>query len=99
LKPFRLIPGEIELLQQNRENCPIFAVALTIASVTFGATRVFVLKHKRRDDVPTVKLPLEAGSVLLMKGPTQHFWKHGLLKQTKPCGPRVNLTFRTIYDR
>lgn len=71
----------------------------TIASLTFGATRVFVLKHKRRQDVPTFKLPLEAGSVLLMKGQTQHFWKHGIMKQTKPCGPRVNLTFRTIYDR
>ena len=70
----------------------------TIASLTFGATRVFVLKHKKREDVPTFKLPLEAGSVLLMKGSTQHFWKHGIMKQTKPCGPRVNLTFRTIYD-
>lgn len=70
----------------------------TIASLTFGATRVFVLKHKRRDDVPTFKVPLEAGSVLLMKGKTQHCWKHGIMKQAKPCGPRVNLTFRTIYD-
>jgi alkylated DNA repair dioxygenase AlkB len=70
----------------------------TIASVTFGATRVFVMKHKSRDDLPTVKLSLEAGSMLLMKGDTQRFWKHGIMKQTHPCGPRVNLTFRTIYD-
>ena len=71
----------------------------TIASVTFGATRTFVLKHKKDPDVPSVKIPLEAGSVLLMKGATQRFWKHGIMKQTQPCGPRVNLTFRTIYDR
>eukprot|EP01012_Entosiphon_sulcatum_P025449 TRINITY_DN30761_c0_g1_i1.p3 TRINITY_DN30761_c0_g1~~TRINITY_DN30761_c0_g1_i1.p3 ORF type:complete len:190 (-),score=12.21 TRINITY_DN30761_c0_g1_i1:2300-2869(-) len=69
----------------------------TIASLTFGATRTFVLKHKKKD-IPTVKLPLEAGSVLLMKGGTQHNWKHGILKQTQRCGPRVNLTFRTIFD-
>lgn len=67
-----------------------------IASLTFGATRVFVLKHKFKKELPLVKVPLEAGTVLLMKGQTQHFWKHGINKQTSPCGPRVNLTFRTL---
>lgn len=71
----------------------------SIASVTFGATRTFVMKHKKNSDLPSMKIPLEAGSVLLMKGATQRFWKHGILKQTRPCGPRVNLTFRTIFDR
>jgi alkylated DNA repair dioxygenase AlkB len=71
----------------------------TIASVTFGATRAFVMKHKKDSDLAPVKVLLEAGSVLLMKGVTQRFWKHGILKQTRPCGPRVNLTFRTIFDR
>lgn len=71
----------------------------SIASVTFGATRTFVLKHKRSADLPSIKIPLEAGSLLLMKGATQRFWKHGILKQTRPCGPRVNLTFRTIFNR
>ena len=45
----------------------------SIASVTFGATRTFVLKHKRRADLPSMKIPLEAGSLLLMKGTTQRF--------------------------
>ncbi len=49
-----------------------------IASVTFGATRTFLLKHKLRKDLPLVKIPLEAGTVLLMKGATQHHWKHGI---------------------
>jgi len=71
----------------------------TIASVTFGATRVFVMKHKKNANLASMKIPLEAGSVLLMKGTTQRFWKHGILKQTRPCGPRINLTFRTIFDR
>lgn len=69
-----------------------------IASVTFGATRTFILKHKFRKDLSPVKIPLEAGTVLLMKGATQHNWKHGINKQTIPCGPRVNLTFRTLYS-
>jgi alkylated DNA repair dioxygenase AlkB len=69
-----------------------------IASVTFGATRVFLMKHKFRKELPLVKIPLGAGSVLLMRGQTQHFWKHGINKQTAPCGPRVNLTFRTLLS-
>lgn len=69
-----------------------------IASLTFGATRVFTLKHKSRPEQPSVKLALEAGSVLLMQGQTQHFWKHGIMKQSQPCGPRINSTFRTILD-
>jgi alkylated DNA repair dioxygenase AlkB len=71
----------------------------TIASVTFGATRVFKLKHKFRKDLSPANIPLEAGTVLLMKGSTQHFWKHGIDKQKAPCGPRVNLTFRTLLDQ
>ncbi len=67
-----------------------------IASLTFGATRTFLLKHKFKKELPLVKVPLEAGTVLLMKGTTQHFWKHGINKQTGPCGPRINLTFRTM---
>jgi len=70
----------------------------TIASLTFGATRTFLLKHKFKKELPLVKVPLEAGTVLLMKGATQHNWKHGINKQTQPCGPRVNLTFRTLYS-
>jgi alkylated DNA repair dioxygenase AlkB len=70
----------------------------TIASVTFGATRTFVMKHKLNTEIPTVKIPLDTGSVLLMKGVTQKYWKHGIMKQAQPCGPRVNLTFRTILS-
>ena len=69
-----------------------------IASLTFGATRVFRLKHKFNKELPPVKVPLDAGTVLLMKGQTQHFWKHGINKQSEPCGPRINLTFRTLLS-
>jgi alkylated DNA repair dioxygenase AlkB len=67
-----------------------------IASVTFGEPRHFVLKHKFRRDIKDVKLLLPSGSLLLMKGATQANWKHGIARESKPCGPRVNLTFRRI---
>ena len=65
-----------------------------IASVSFGAQRKFVFKHKERKD--KVDLFLEHGSLLIMKDATQAFWQHTLPKTKKVTTPRVNLTFRTI---
>ena len=67
-----------------------------IASLSLGAERTFILKHKASKHIPPVHLRLASGSLLLMKGDTQHRWKHGIAKETQPCGPRVNLTFRKI---
>ena len=67
-----------------------------IASLSLGAERDFRLKHRSRRDLETVKLPLRSGSLLLMAGDTQRHWRHGIARQRKPCGPRINLTFRRI---
>jgi len=66
-----------------------------IASVSLGAERFFHLRHNL-DKSQTQKILLEHGSLLLMKGATQHFWKHQIPKTAKPIGPRINLTFRII---
>jgi alkylated DNA repair dioxygenase AlkB len=65
-----------------------------IASVSFGATRPFVLRHKRTKE--TLKLPLTNGSLLFMAGAMQANWMHGINKTAKPVGVRLNLTFRNI---
>jgi alkylated DNA repair dioxygenase AlkB len=65
-----------------------------IASVSFGATRTFILRHKHSKR--TLKLDLTDGSMLLMAGATQANWSHGINKETRPKGPRLNLTFRYI---
>ncbi len=70
-----------------------------IASLSFGAERTLVFKHRKRSkrkDLSSVRVPLASGSLLLMSGETQHHWKHGIEKQKTPCGPRLNLTFRRI---
>jgi alkylated DNA repair dioxygenase AlkB len=67
-----------------------------IASLSLGEERTFILKHKRSRAVEPVRLRLASGSLLLMKGDTQRYWRHGILKESRPRGPRVNLTFRTI---
>lgn len=66
-----------------------------IASLSFGAERTFQLKHN--SDLSLKKsIVLEHGSLLIMKGTTQHFWKHQIPKTSKPISSRVNLTFRVI---
>ena len=69
--------------------------APAIASLSFGETRRFILKHKRSGE--RLGLDLASGSLLLMAGATQANWLHGINKSARPLGPRVNLTFRYIY--
>jgi alkylated DNA repair dioxygenase AlkB len=67
-----------------------------IASLSLGEERIFILKHKTSRSAKPVHLRLASGSLLLMKGDTQHCWRHCVPKEHRPCGPRVNLTFRSI---
>ena len=67
-----------------------------IASVSFGQTRPFKLKHLVDTSLQTITIPLVSGSLLLMKGATQHFWRHKIPKTTREINPRINLTFRVI---
>lgn len=67
----------------------------TIASVSLGSERMFQLKHNTEPSLRQ-NILLEHGSLLLMKGSTQHFWKHQIPKTNKPVGGRINLTFRVI---
>jgi alkylated DNA repair dioxygenase AlkB len=67
-----------------------------IASLSFGETRSFHLRHKTNKGIETYKFNLEDGSLILMKGALQHHWKHQLAKTAKKVEPRINLTFRKI---
>jgi alkylated DNA repair dioxygenase AlkB len=73
---------------------PELGPAPVIASLSFGATRTFILRHRRSGK--TVKLDLADGSLLLMSGSLQKNWLHGINKSTKATNARVNLTFRFI---
>lgn len=66
----------------------------TIASLSFGATREFQLKHK--DTGMKKNILLKSGSLLIMQGKTQHYWQHCLPKRNRALAPRINLTFRKI---
>ena len=66
-----------------------------IASVSFGATRIFNLQHKEDKNLK-ISQKLTDGSLLIMQGQTQHYWRHSVPKTLKNAKPRTNLTFRKI---
>ncbi|MFA9187871.1 alpha-ketoglutarate-dependent dioxygenase AlkB [Flavobacterium sp. FBOR7N2.3] len=70
-----------------------------IASVTFGETRMFKLRHKFRKDIAPVEIPLHHGSFLLMAGTTNSFWQHQVPKTSREVLPRINLTFRRVKQK
>lgn len=65
-----------------------------IASLSLGATRRFLLRH--RDGTPRIALDLPHGSLLVMRGATQATYRHALPRTARPVGPRINLTFRRV---
>lgn len=80
----------------HADNEPELGDQPVIASVSLGETRVFRLKHATRRDLKPLKLELPSGSLLVMRGDTQRYWKHEVPKSRRPCGPRINLTYRLV---
>jgi alkylated DNA repair dioxygenase AlkB len=66
----------------------------TIASLSLGATRTFRIRHIQTRE--TRSFALADGTLLIMGGSMQRFWKHAVPKTTRPVGERVNLTFRWL---
>ncbi len=66
----------------------------SIASLSLGAERKFLLKNKV--DKQLISVFLENGSLLEMKATTQTNWLHKLPTTKKVNTPRINLTFRKM---
>ncbi len=69
-----------------------------IASLSLGETRDFLLRRKKQRAGLTA-VALEHGSLLVMEGSTQRFYRHALPPRKRATGARVNLTFRCITAR
>ncbi|PYI25921.1 hypothetical protein BP00DRAFT_430801 [Aspergillus indologenus CBS 114.80] len=73
----------------------------TIASISLGGQRDFMLKHKpvAGSDVDAgkpLKFPLNSGDMIVMRGETQANWLHSIPKRKGAQGSqgRINITFR-----
>jgi alkylated DNA repair dioxygenase AlkB len=78
----------------HSDNLPADGKHHPIASVTFGDTRIFKVRHKSRKDIPVLDIPLTHGSLLLMGDTMQMHYEHHIPKTARAVGPRINLTFR-----
>jgi alkylated DNA repair dioxygenase AlkB len=76
----------------HSDNEPELDTTGIIASLSFGASRIFQLKNKQTEEKIDVKL--ENGSLLIMDMESQQHWLHQLKKEPKIIEPRINLTFR-----
>lgn len=71
-----------------------------IASVSLGCTRRFVMRWAGKGPpAAPIELDLRGGSLLVMGGTTQRFWRHAVPRRRGQPGERINLTFRTIFTR
>lgn len=84
----------------HRDNEKELGACPVISSVSFGAERLFRLRHYFEKKLET-EILLAHGSLLIMCGQTQHFWEHSIPKTSKSAwestNPRINVTFRLVH--
>lgn len=68
----------------------------SIASISLGAERRFLLRPREKPRQPRHEWRLASGSLLLMEGKLQRHWQHQLPKALRVKDARINLTFRQI---
>jgi len=83
-----------EGMSWHSDNENTISKSSSIASLSFGAERKFLLKHKKTNQL--ISVILENGSLFEMKDSTQANWLHSLPKTKKIEGMRMNLTFRNM---
>ncbi len=69
-----------------------------VASISLGAVRRFSLRHRRGPAHGKLDLMLAHGSLLLMRGTTQRYYRHGVPKAAGLAAARINLTFRELQS-
>ncbi len=76
----------------HSDNEPELGPRPTIASVSLGERRRFVLRH--RTSGARWSWDLGHGDLLVMRDESQSDYAHAVPKTSRPVGPRMNLTFR-----
>ncbi|HTF28484.1 MAG TPA: alpha-ketoglutarate-dependent dioxygenase AlkB, partial [Flavitalea sp.] len=74
----------------HSDTSPADGIHKPIASVSFGETRPFQVKHKTRKDLKMMEIPLTHGSFLLMGAGMQDNYEHHIPKTARQIAPRIN---------
>ena len=81
----------------HSDNEPELGPRPTIASVSLGDRRRFVLRHRTTGE--RWSWDLGKGDLLVMCDESQSDYAHAVPKTTRSVGPRMNLTFRWFQTR
>nr|XP_056706666.1 alpha-ketoglutarate-dependent dioxygenase alkB homolog 3 [Euleptes europaea] len=99
-----LYRNEKDSVDWHSDDEPALGRNPVIASLSFGATRMFEMRKKplpgENEDytyMQRVRVPLDHGTLLIMEGATQEDWQHRVPKEYHSREARINLTFRTMY--
>jgi len=87
---------EYDSVSWHSDDEPELGEKPVIASLSLGAERLFQIKHKQSKK--RYDMPLGNGDLLIMQKQSQQDWSHCIPKLKYGCGPRINLTFRTIKN-
>lgn len=79
----------------HADNEPELGWEPTIASISLGAQRRFIIQHKKKRSWRRT-ITLEHGSLLVMGGAFQRRWRHAVPRQAAEIGPRINVTLREL---
>jgi alkylated DNA repair dioxygenase AlkB len=83
-------------ISPHADNEPELGENPVVATLSFGAEREFVLRHRKKKEKLVYRLG--HGSLLVMGGTSQQFWLHGIPKTDAPVGERISLTFRRLIS-
>ena len=94
-------------IHAHRDSEEIFGNNPTIVSISFGATRQFILqrvhydsnnpfslKRNKDESHKDIVFNLESGSVVIMAGSSQKYYSHQVVRDENSHEARYNLTFR-----
>jgi len=93
-------PGSGIYPHRDSTYIPQLVIDPTIVAVSFGTTRTLQLHYhnpvtnKYDRSKPIINLELGHGDLLIMSGPCDSLFKHGIPEQPERTGTRVSLTFR-----
>lgn len=89
-----LYRGGQDSIGYHADDEPELGANPVVASLSLGATRDFVLKHKKTGEKQT--FGLTNGCLLVMGGTCQNVYLHAVPKTKRQVGARINLTFRKL---
>jgi alkylated DNA repair dioxygenase AlkB len=84
-------------LSWHADDEPELGDSPAIASISLGAARDFALRRSG-ETRQLIKVPLEHGSLLIMKGTSQRDYQHAVPKDLRASEERINLTFRAVGE-